>query len=354
MDFISVTIKDIARISGFSEATVCRALKKDGIVKPETKKRILQIALQLGYKKDFEPELRELSAPKSIGLLVPDIHNPYFSTVCRCINEYSELYGYNLLICTANRNTSIEAKQLSCLLSSGIAGLIMAPTSQASIGKAIDMINGTVPVVFFTATDNHISNKLKFNSVCVDDENAAYTSTKYLLTLGHREIYYIGGTESSISVQKKVAGCMRALSEFGIDTEKRAYYTNFTGNDVKATIDMMVSTGNLPSAFLAVNDFVALATVDALESNGISVPEDVSIIGFDNIDLSSHSRIRLTTVDQPKAELAKTSIEMLLSQVNNGILLENQRIIMEAALIIRDSCAAPSPRMSGLKQNIEA
>lgn len=332
------TIKDVAERSGYTVATVSRALNDSSMVSDRTKTKIKKAAEEIGYVRNNMAAGLVTSSMPTVGVIVPDIANPYFPMLVKGIQDTLLAQGYSMFLCNSNEDPNVEIECLKLLNSYKIRGIIMDPVSDESY-KNLKWISGDIPVIF-TA---NIPEGQNLNYISINNYSAAQTATKYLLSLGHKDIIYIGGYDrSNHTFRMRRKGFCDTLHEFfgpDFDPQIKKGYPNrrFGFEATKETL----ANGRLPTAFFAGNDDIALGILEALWKHGFQVPEDVSVIGIDNIEYASLPRIDLTTIEEPRYLIGKMAASEILNLFEQGDYSSSAPIqrTLEHKLIIRKTCA---------------
>jgi LacI family transcriptional regulator len=333
-----VTIKDIARVAGVSYATVSRALNDHSEISAKTKAKIVEIAEEMGYSPNAIARGLVKKNTNMVGLLVPDITNPYFPEVARGVEDHLSSVGINLFLCNTNWEEEKEMVYIQALREKRVEGLIIAPVTISS-HQRIREENLNMPVVYIgSKTDDEDE-----NYVILDNVEASFIATEYLIELGHKNIAFIGGYESSVSNSDRVRGYREALKKHNLEREiNMIKSTSFRRESGYAIALELVREGKVPSAIVAANDIIALGVIEALENNGYNVPGNVSVIGFDDIQFASLPKINLTTIAQPKYQMGVDAAKILVRKINSktehSIPVENQHVV-KPKLIVRGTCA---------------
>lgn len=335
-----VTIKDIARESGYSKTTVSFAFNDPSRIGKDTRAKILRIAEELGYVPD--PVARNLSLRRqgTIGLLLPEVisfafFNPYLSQIIQGIGAVCEREGHSLTLIPPIRESLLEG-----IRGAAVDGLI-----------TIGLEPGTETVEFikrrhlpFVTIDGRVGGD--FPVVGIDDRRAAALVMRYVLDLGHREISIISlGSDSRDDgpthvESQRLAGYRDALSERDPATadQPRIYYACASMAGGRDACEQIIADG-LPTAIVAMSDVLALGAMERLEAAGVTIPDEVTVVGFDDIRESRLVRPRLTTISQPGFEKGRHAAEALMRLIANE---ETERhIVLDAELMIRHSAAPP-------------
>ncbi len=329
-----VTLKDIAKIAGISYATVSRALSGHPDVNEKTRERIKQIAEELNYIPD--PSARGLKgkSTKMIGLVVPDISNPFFAELALGVESLANESGYSIFLCNTNWEYEREKHYISVLNAKRVDGIIISSV----IENADHHKKSPVPLVY--ATEGPKQNGVYY--IGIDNECGALIAVEYLIKLGHKNIVYIGGSEKTSTNRERYKGYKKAMSKycFTADANIKIFDSFSLESGYKAAMEILIGK-SIPTAVFAVNDIVGLGVIQAIEEFGLKVPGDISVIGFDDISFSSLHRIKLTTVNQPKFEMGRMCTRLLLKLVN-GQEVSERKNILKPDLIIRETCSAPA------------
>lgn len=326
-----VTIKDVAARAGVSFATVSRVLSDRSEISDATKLRVRAVCQELDYVPNNAARGLVLRSTNTLGLIVPDVSNPYFSGVALAVETTARQHGYRLLLCNSLREEERESLVLESLLSQQIDGLIIAPVSPVS-QQRLERALGTTPRVYLGNNHNDAC-----SYVSVDNQLGAYEATRYLLCLGHRDIVFLGGREGSRTRQFRSAGFRAAMDEAGLTG--REYPSPAEGDSWVRNHENALALFRqrpLPDAIFAYSDRIALTVIQAAGECGVRIPEDVSLIGFDNIAFASLPRINLTTVSQHKGAIGRKAVARLLAQIDGDLTATAD--MLEPELIIRETC----------------
>ena len=330
---MAVTIKDIAKLAGVSYATVSRALNDHPEVSVKTKERVLKIAKEHGYSPNEIARGLVKQNTNTIGLLVPDISNPYFPEVAKGVEEKAMSNDYHVFLCNTDWDSDKEIDYIKTLNDKRVAGIIIAPTSIETYAK-VKALNLDIPIVYIGSK----CDDKEVNYVVIDNEKASLMATEYLIELGFTDIAYLGGSENTVTNKDRLTGYKKALTKHSLERSvyimKSSSFKRESG--YKAVVES-IKKERLPHALICANDIVALGAIEALESNGYDVPEDVSVIGFDDIAYASLHKISLTTVAQPKYDIGSIAADIVLEKITDGQ-VPGKKIVLEPALIKRGTC----------------
>jgi LacI family transcriptional regulator len=333
-----VTIKDIARVSGVSYSTVSRVLNNKDHVKPEKREQVLAAVARLQYV--VNPQARSLAGGRSnvIGLLVPELGNGYIGEVVRGIDDGLSSSGYDMMLYTTHRHADKEATYLKTLVRGLTDGLLLlVPSDPRGYLDTLRQEQFPYVVIDHQGFDDFSP------TVIAKNYQAALSATTYLIDLGHRRIGFIMGQRHLNSANERFKGYRDALQAHGIAFEPELVVDGeFLQSVSYAAADQLLARADRPTAIFASNDLCAFGAMDAARNRGLSIPNDISILGFDDIPQAASVRPALTTVRQPLMEMGRIATRMLLDYIANPQ-LPRERIFLETELVIRDSCAPLQP-----------
>lgn len=337
-----ISIRDIALRAGVSHTTVSRALHDNPLISREVRKRIQQIALDMGYVPNEVAQSLKQRQTNSVGLVVTSIADPFVGRVVRGIEETAQTAHMNVILSVSDNQPEQEMAVIENFNRRRVDGIIIA-ASRLEIRDLQRLAKWPIPIVLINQQSEVPADGL--TSVAIDDFSGAKMAVEHLLHLGHRRIGYIGAGNRPRSDHLRQEGYTAALRDAQVelctewvriaDPEHR-YHSNDV-SDGQDLLNPLLSSGI--SALLCYNDSIAIGALLACRQHGISVPQDLSIIGFDNIETSQYVTPALTTVHQPKLRLGQLAMEMLLERLA-GRAVENQ--LLPTELIVRESSARPN------------
>ncbi|MCW3489993.1 LacI family DNA-binding transcriptional regulator [Dethiobacter alkaliphilus] len=334
-----VTIKDIAKKAQVSYATVSRALNNRPEVNEATREMVQQVARELGYRPNSVARSLVTKQTKSIGLVVPDITNPFFAELAQSVEEVASAAGYNVFLCNTNWDEDKELSYLNLLESRQTDGIILAQTDDHG-NNIKKFLERNLPLVL----THSLFDKVDCNQVVVDDIRGGFLAANHLLWLGHHRIAYVGGNETTKATVDRLEGYKRALAEQDIAFDENLIsYGSFKWQSGRERTKQLLrqNSHNPPTAVFAGNDIIALGVMQAAEEMGLKVPEQLAVVGFDDVEFASYPKIQLTTVSQPRNNMGEMAVKMLISQIKgNGVARENKKMTVQPSLVIRRSCGA--------------
>jgi len=335
-----MTIKDIAKELGVSHTTVSRALRDSPDISEKVKEQVRRMADKLNYHVNDLARSLVTNKTQTIGLLVPDVANPFYSDLIKHLIEMFDAEGFRLLICNSGRSWEKEKQYLYSLLRQRVDGyiIISSNVSQKDFQAFLDL---KLPVVLIDAHGE----KYDVDSVIMNHYKGATEAVRLLIDSGYRRIAHITQRAYTASSQERLRGYrdvittsnLRLDEEFIIKTD-----STFEGGVEGSRL--LLSLPKPPDAIFAVNDFVAMGVLQLFHSNGISVPSDIALIGYDDIYLARMLPVPLTTVHQSTYQLAREASWLLLDRLGNPERESCKNIQLEPKLIIRASCNTCSTR----------
>ncbi|MGC9529693.1 MAG: LacI family DNA-binding transcriptional regulator [Candidatus Bipolaricaulaceae bacterium] len=331
-----VTIKDIATAAGVSPSTVSRALNDSPLIRAETKARIRQLADQLGYERNELARGLVMGSSGAVGLLIPDITNPFFAEVTRGVGEVAHNRGYGVVLCNTAEDSERERSYVRLLRRKRVDGLILTSvTVDDPYLRAL--ARSKTPFVLVS----RLSHSVDAPFVIGDDRAGGRLAVEHLAELGHRHIAFIGGPADVQSSQDRFLAFKEVLAERGLPLRRPwVCFADFTSQAGYRTARALLSRSRHPTAVFAANDVTALGVLQAAEEQGICVPGDLSLVGYDDIAYAALPRIELTTVAQPSFEMGKIAAEWLLSAIE-GERVRKLRRLLEPHLVVRRTTARP-------------
>jgi LacI family transcriptional regulator len=328
-----VTIIEVAEKAGVSFGTVSRVVNNDIHVKKETRERVLKVMEKLGYVANRQA--RSLAGGKSniIGVLVPDLGTGYIEEIIRGIDAELSLTDLDLILYTTHRTASKEANYVANLARGMVDGLLLVlPRSPADYITTLTGRNFPFVLIDHQGTGRNCP------AVGATNWQGAYRATEYLVKLGHSRIGFITGSMDLGCSMDRLEGYLSALrTNHANDAPELIYEGSFFQPDGYAGASALLDLPNPPTAIFASNDIMALGVMDAVRSRGLRIPDDISIVGFDDIPQSAVVRPALTTVNQPLEKMGRVATQMLLDLLRQPE-KESGRIELPTELVIRDSC----------------
>lgn len=332
------TIKDVAKLAGVALSTASYALSGDSKVSAKTKEKVLEAARQLNYHKNgFAMDLKR-SRTNTIALILTDLSGPYYSELIRSVQDVALSNGYDLVACSSmGGRESTAVKYLREKRVDGAIVLAHNITDEILLYAA----SSSFPIVVM----DRLTTGEGLISVVVDGELGGYKATKHLIDQGHRSIAYISGPSNSYDNSVRYRGFLRAMHEAGLEEKAKWRLSgNFVREGGYKATKMMMMQGELPSAVFYANDEMAIGGIKAMEEDGYAVPGDISVIGFDDIQLAEYIQPPLTTIRQPMHESGSLAGHLLFQMLNDEEVNDSYKLKVE--LIERKSVI---PAAAGIK-----
>ena len=330
---------EVARRAGVSPSTVSRVLNNTAPVSEDVRKQVMRASEELGYR--HMPH-RSMKAPpiSSIALLIPDILNPFFAEIVRGVQDESADEYMPLLMDTAE-DLQREQQYFRLLATQPVCGVIVGGSRIAAEELAAAISHQKIPMVVLNRPGRHPH----VACLMVDFEIATYRATCHLLSLNHARVAYLAGPSQSEASQARQRGVERALSEAGLPLRPEWCPVSFPGVDggfqaMSALLALPAS--ERPTAVVAYNDLMALGALHAIRAHRLHVPQDISVIGIDDISMAAHANPPLTTIAQPKYRMGRVAMRILRQMINGQPPPEDGYTLMESPLIVRES-TGPAP-----------
>jgi LacI family transcriptional regulator len=333
------TIFDVAERCGVSKSTVSNVVRGAPNVSPETRRRVLAAIEELGYRPNALARQLVQRRTSTIGVVVGDLTNPIYSELVKLLERHALALGYTTMVSNTDGYPERETARIEALLERRVAGIAMLQFSGDR--SAIDeLIVEGVPLVVITCLDE------RSDCVTVDETRGVGIAVRHLAELGHRRVAYVTSPlveeitdrarHESFVCECARAGCTET-TPLSLDVEAVLAGEPGATDELERLLDLEAPTG-----FAAANDIAAIALIEALERLGLSVPGDVSVVGFDGIALGALSRIGLTTVAQPQEEMAEIGMRLLMERIETGPSAPPQQVLLEPRLVVRTT-TAPAP-----------
>ncbi|HVP79067.1 MAG TPA: LacI family DNA-binding transcriptional regulator [Thermodesulfobacteriota bacterium] len=333
-----VTIKDIARKANVSHTTVSRALNNKSRIKSDTKEKILSIAKQLNYRPDFIARSLVMRRTKTLGLVITTIANPFYTELSQGIETTAIGLGYNIILCSTNYDLSAEKKYIDMLESKGVDGIIF---TSAHMGdpNIIGLAEEEFPIILVNRRTYHPIVRDKVDYVGVDNLRGGFLAVEHLIKLGHERIGVIGGSSESSVGFERLEGGKKALAAYSLEGAGDYFLEgDFLRGSGYQGGRRFLEMERRPTAIFATNDYMALGAYQAIMEGGIKVPEEIALIGFNDIEFTSMKGIELTTIGQKKYEMGALAVKTLVDRIEGRKSGPPEEIILEPELIIRKTC----------------
>ncbi len=332
----SATIKSVAKKAGVSVSTASRALNGNGYSSVETQQRVRRAATELSYSPHAAARSLKLKRTDTVGLMISDIVNPFYAHLADGVLDCARQLGYHVILCATDEDQELEKEYLDVLMQERVDGIIAVPTGHnlSLWRQAIDL--GTRLVL----VDREITG-IPTDVVLIDNVKGARDATTYLIGLGHKRIGMISGPIATTTGAGRLEGYYAALRDASIDVDPDlVQLTTFKKESGAQAARALLSLKNPPTAIFAANNALGEATIFAIRDRQLRIPEDISIIQFDDVPWASLMRPSLSTVAQPTFDLGFIGMERLARRLKKpGESLDRLETMLLPQLIIRESCA---------------
>jgi LacI family transcriptional regulator len=326
------TVLDVAKLAGVAPITVSRVINNAGYISQETKEKVEAAIQELGYVPNTLARGLRSKRTNTLALVVADITNPYFTSMARGVEDVAGSNGYTVIFCNTDESEAKEDKYANILVQRQVDGVLLVPAcGNARTVRYMDGNNISVVVL-----DRRISEK-ETNLVCSDSENGARELTELLVKLGHKKIAIITGPDNVSTSTDRVVGYRQALQDAGLSENEQVYYGGFNQQTGYDSTRIAMKSSQSPTAIFAANNFILIGVVKALRELNLRVPEDVSVVGFDDFPESMLIEPFFTVAVQPAYEMGQKAAELLINRINGEISKDCQKIVLPIEIKVRKS-----------------
>ena len=331
------TIRDVARRANVSAMTVSRVLNNSAHISRKARERVEIAIAELGYVPNELARSLRFKQTSTLALILTDITNPFFTTIARGVEDVASDAGFNVIFCNTDESEGEQQEHLTVLVKKQVDGVLLVP-AQSKPDAVIYLQERRVPVVLL---DRRVEN-CAVDSVRCDSEGGAYRLTQLLLDQGHRQIAILTGSEKVSTAVDRVIGYRRALDEAGIAIDERyIIYGEFTQPSGEEMARQALRLSPPPTALFAANNFIAIGAYRALRAGGYQIPEQISLVAFDDLPSALVLEPFLTVAAQPAYEMGRKATELLLARLADTASAPAQEIILPTEIIVRQSSCPP-------------
>ena len=330
---MNTTSKDVAALAGVHPSTVSRVINNDPRISEKTKERVLLVIKKLGYTPNAIARGLKTKRTHTLGMLIPDITNPFFAEIARGVEDAANKNTFNVILCNTDDKLKKERTYLQILRGKRVDGLILG-TAHIKDKSILEIEKKKFPYILVSRNIEELNK----NCIIVEDIEGGKMATEYLIKLGHRQIAHITGPLKTRSALNRLKGYKLALKKYEIE-----YRDELVGEGdfrIKGGYQVMkkfLKLGEPPTAIFAANDLLALGAMQAIQKMNFRIPNDFSVIGFNDIALASFVYPPLTTIRQPMMEMGKLAVKMLIKIIEEGE-FNQKKEVLSPKLIIRESC----------------
>lgn len=329
---MKATIKDIARLAEVSTATVSKVVNgKDEKISSATRERVMRIINEVGYVPNRIASSMVTKKTKTIGLIIPDIANPFFPELARGVEDLASKEGYTLILCNSDDSLEKEDAYIDMLQEKMVDGIIFtASSSRTEVSSALKKVR--IPVI---TVDRDIDGLKSQRKIVVDNETGAFEAVSYMIDRGYKRIFHISGPMTSKPAQERYRGYLHALKAKGIEPVGGHLISGtYTGEWGYNGVQELIKRGIEFDGIFCGNDLIALGALKALHANKIDVPNSVGLVGYDDIYMAQMVNPELTTVKQPNYEMGYQAAELLLNMIK-GLEPDKTSNVLKTHLIVR-------------------
>ncbi|GAB3858363.1 LacI family DNA-binding transcriptional regulator [Dactylosporangium cerinum] len=327
-------IKEVARRAGVSIGTVSNVLNRPELVASSTRQRVLDAITELGYVRNDSARQLRAGHSRQIALVVLDVTNPFFTDVVRGAEAAAEEHGVMVVVCNSGEDAGREQRHLDLLEEQRVRGVLITPVDESPNSRLELLIQRGTPVVLVDRGSGRHSRC----SVAVDDLLGGRLAGEHLVEQGHERITFVGGPATITQVRDRHAGIVEAVQgRAELSVVSTANLTVAAGRAAAAEIDDA-------TAVFCANDLVALGVLQGLTHRGIRVPQDVAIVGYDDIEFAAAAAVPLSSVRQPREQLGRTATALLLEEIEDDGRHEHRHVVFQPELIVRESSGRPRTR----------
>ena len=348
-----ITIKDIARFANVSHTTVSRALNNKSRIRNETKEKILSIARELNYQPNFIARSLVMKRTKTLGLVITTIANPFYIELALGIEATAREFAYTIILFFTHSDLSIEKQSIDMLQSKGVDGIVFSSAHMGDPNIA-ELAEEGFPIILVNRRTYHPLVKEKVDYVGVDNILGGFLAVEHLIKLSHKRIGVIGGSSESSVGFERLEGGRKALATYGLE-EKGDYFLegDFLKDSGYQGGKRFLKMSEPPTAIFAANDYMGLGAYQAISEEGVRIPEEMALVGFNDIEFSAMKGIELTTIGQKKYEMGAIAVKTLVEKIEGSETKPlTKEIILKPELIIRKTCGfhLKGYQLDGLKR----
>ncbi|WP_309116226.1 substrate-binding domain-containing protein [Saccharothrix sp.] len=336
-----VSIKDVATRAKVSVGTVSNVLNRPEVVTPATRDRVLSAIRELGFvRNDAARQLRS-GTPRAIGLVVLDVANPFFTDVARGVEDTASEAGHAVILCNTDESAQREARHVELLAEQRVHGVLITPVDPGVVGRLRE--RGLSVVLL-----DHPTDEPDLCSVAVDDRAGGELAVTHLLAEGYERIVMVNGPSHIHQPRQRHRGALDAVRKAGrpagVLEELKVPGLNVACGQRAA--EQLLARAERPDAVFCANDLLALGVLQVFVRGGVRVPEDIAIVGYDDIDFAAAAAVPLTSVRQPRQQIGRTAAELVIAETMEPESHEHRHVLFTPELVVRDSSRRPRRRRS--------
>lgn len=345
---MAVTLNDIAELSGVSVSTVSRVLNNKAAeyrISADTEEVILEAAEKLKYRPNQIARGLRLKRTNTLGVIAPDVSNPFFAYIIKRVQNIAHNLGYSILVCNTDENLDQEIEHANMLYRNRVDGLIAMPVGQ-DFRHYAEWLDKGRPVVLLDRCYDGIDT----NKVMVDNYSGSYEAVAHILGFGHRRVAFIQGLPGTYTNTERLRGYRQALRDHGAELDDALVVGgDFREENGYLETKLLMTMKDRPTAIFATSDLITLGALKAIYEEGLNIPDDVSLVMFDDFDFAPYLKCPITAVRQPKELMGEMAVKLLVDELK-GESTGGKRVVLKTSLVIRNSVAAPSSRLAAVER----
>ena len=325
------TLEDVARAAGVGPMTVSRTINGHPYVAQETAKKVRAAIRRLGYRPNHAARMLTGQLSRSIGLIVPDIADTFFSIVIHAVQETARASGYLVWLAASDEDPSIEAAQVEMMTHHPVDGILLVPSDSRN-GYLKTLASRSTPIV----TIDRPIEIATTDSVGVENRKGARLAVEHLIRHGYKKITCVAANSHLLTIKERIAGYKESMRHAKLRSPKELLLSN--SEFVKPTLSELFGSRNRPDALFTANNASTIWVIEALQELKIKIGKDVALVGFDDVAFFTLTTPPITAVRQPAAELGSMAARLLLQRINGEFKASSVRTVLPVTLIIRESC----------------
>ncbi|HEX5997355.1 MAG TPA: LacI family DNA-binding transcriptional regulator [Jiangellales bacterium] len=332
---MAASIKEVARQAGVSLGTVSNVLNRPEVVSPATRQRVLDAIAELGFVRNDSARQLRAGRSRTVAIVVLDVSNPFFTDVVRGAESVVEAAGGMVMVCNSGEDPARERRHLDLLEEQRVRGVLVTPVNAGRQPRLERFVERGIPVVLVDRGAGHANQC----SVAVDDVLGGRIAAAHLAERGHRRIAFVGGPLPLRQVADRLNGATAALAEHDVappHVVETRHLSVSAGRDAADEITALPA-GNRPTAIFCANDLLALGVLQGLIACGLRVPEDMAVMGYDDIEFAAAAAVPLSSVRQPREELGRTAAQLLLEETGDARGHQHRHVVFQPELVVRQS-----------------
>lgn len=332
-----ITIKDVAKLAGVSQTTVSHVLNKTRVVSESTRQRVLQAIQELDYRPSSIARSLVYKRTRTVGLLISDVGNPFYPDVIRGVEEIALANDYSIFLCNTNYDPDRAMKLIQTIIDKFVDGVLFMSSSM-SIEMVEEVARNQIQAVVLDWQAMNLEELA--STITINFDSGISQAVRHLVENGHRNIAHCAGPLNLWTAQVRKNAFLKALTDNGLDASSALILEgDLRIEGGRLALEKLLKSTPRPTAVFAANDLMALGMIWAARNHGMNLPQELSVIGLDDIDLASKVTPPLSTVAMPRNEIGKIAMRTLLEQIQEGEAAQKHKIVIDTAFVLRQSTA---------------